>query len=107
MDLSLFVISCWDLFGPSWVNAFLSPALAGWVSAGDPGADAKGPGDAGTTDQSPTQALGITAPGRLAKILANMPMRAPAAPAFPEAQSSLWLAFSRRPLLDSNQRPAA
>ena len=32
-------------------------SLAGWVSAGDPGADAQGPGDAGTADKSPTQSV--------------------------------------------------
>ena len=37
------------------VGRSATSSLAGGVSAGDPGADAQGPGDAGTTDQSPTQ----------------------------------------------------
>jgi hypothetical protein len=39
------------------VGRSATSSLAGWVSAGHPGADAQGPGDAGTTDQPPTQAL--------------------------------------------------
>ena len=37
------------------VDRSATSSLAGGVSAGEPGADAQGPGDAGTTDQSPTQ----------------------------------------------------
>ncbi|MCP9883270.1 hypothetical protein KBY65_12440, partial [Cyanobium sp. Alchichica 3B3-8F6] len=36
------------------VGRSATSSLAGGVSAGEPGADAQGPGDAGTTDQSPT-----------------------------------------------------
>jgi len=37
------------------VGRSATSSLAGGVSAGDPGADAQGPGDAGTTDKPPTQ----------------------------------------------------
>jgi hypothetical protein len=37
------------------VGRSATSSLAGGVSAGDPGADAQGPGDAGTTDEPPTQ----------------------------------------------------
>ena len=37
------------------VGRSATSSLAGGVSAGEPGADAQGPGDAGTTDQPPTQ----------------------------------------------------
>ena len=41
--------------GDNEVGRSATSALAGGVSAGDPGADAQGPGDAGTTDEPPTQ----------------------------------------------------
>ena len=41
--------------GDNEVGRSATSSLAGWVSAGVPGADAQGPGDAGTTDESPTQ----------------------------------------------------
>jgi transposase len=41
--------------GDNEVGRSATNSLAGWVSAGVPGADAQGPGDAGTTDESPTQ----------------------------------------------------
>jgi hypothetical protein len=43
------------LSGDNEVGRSATSSLAGWVSAGVPGADAQGPGDAGTTDESPTQ----------------------------------------------------
>jgi hypothetical protein len=43
------------LSGDNEVDRSATSSLAGWVSGGDPGADAQGPGDAGTTDEPPTQ----------------------------------------------------
>ena len=48
----------WLLFADNEVGRrSATSSLAGWVSAGDPGADAQGPGDAGTADKSPTQSV--------------------------------------------------
>jgi hypothetical protein len=44
-----------QMSGDNEVGRSATNSLAGWVSAGVPGADAQGPGDAGTTDESPTQ----------------------------------------------------
>jgi hypothetical protein len=44
-----------QLSGDNEVGRSATSSLAGWVSGGDPGADAQGPGDAGTTDEPPTQ----------------------------------------------------
>jgi hypothetical protein len=43
------------LSGDNEVGRSATSSLAGGVSAGDPCADAQGPGDAGTTDEPPTQ----------------------------------------------------
>ena len=45
------------LSGDNEVGRSATSSLAGGVSAGDPGADAQGPGDAGTTDEPPTQSV--------------------------------------------------
>ena len=45
----------WRLSGDNEVGRSATSSLAGGVSAGDPGADAQGPGVAGTTDEPPTQ----------------------------------------------------
>jgi hypothetical protein len=43
------------LFRDNQVGRSTTSTLAGKVSAGEPGANAQGPGDASTTDESPTQ----------------------------------------------------
>ncbi|MCP9861042.1 hypothetical protein KBZ34_18670, partial [Cyanobium sp. Cruz-8H5] len=45
---------CARVSGDNEVGRSATSSLAGGVSAGDPGADAQGPGDAGTTDEPPT-----------------------------------------------------
>ena len=47
----------WLLFAANEFSRPASSALAGGVSGADPGADAQGPGDAGTTDTSPMQSV--------------------------------------------------
>jgi hypothetical protein len=64
-DASLVRLERWQALSEVERRGFLSAdnevgrsatsSLAGWVSAGHPGADAQGPGDAGTTDEPPTQ----------------------------------------------------
>ena len=44
-----------QMSGDNEVGRSATSSLAGGVSVGDPGAEAQGPGDAGTTDEPPTQ----------------------------------------------------
>jgi hypothetical protein len=44
-----------QVFRDNEVGRSTTSPLAGEVSAGDPGANAQGPGDASTTDEPPTQ----------------------------------------------------
>jgi hypothetical protein len=44
-----------QMFRDNEVGRSTTSPLAGEVSAGDPGANAQGPGDASTTDEPPTQ----------------------------------------------------
>jgi hypothetical protein len=48
-------VHLWAVSDDNEVGRSATSSLAGWVSAGVPGAYAQGPGDAGTTDESPTQ----------------------------------------------------
>jgi hypothetical protein len=54
-DITALLAMVRRLSGDNEVGRSATSSLAGWVSAGVPGADAQGPGDAGTTDESPTQ----------------------------------------------------
>ena len=44
-----------SVFRDNEVGRSATNSLAGWMRSGHPGADAQGPGDASTTDESPTQ----------------------------------------------------